>query len=589
MFFKSFLYSTLLCSVAIGAEPFDPNNLTGKACDQRRQLIEYLDQNGVEHIKSDSLTILKFLATSYINSQASNGDTQVLRDQLDTLAEEKDRLQTKADRRKQKKQAIAAEKLSLEQNLSVITAQLQAAEADLSALRSQKNQSTQALEHKITTLTEERDRLQTKADTRKQKKKAIAAEKLSLEQHLSVIRPQLQAAEENLTALQSQKNQLTQALEHKITTLTEERDRLKDEVDSLKEKVLGDQQLEEIVSRFTTYEKQISDLRADLEHRQELSEKLEDSYRETLNSKAQELSDLEQRHQGDLLLIAQLQERIRLLEVRNKTNVSTSESSAPPPPPPAPPSTPPKASQPSKRVPTPMPKPSKKSRDKFDSKSDQTHSADGSKPEELLKGIRGYKRTDEQKIKQIKGEIESGIFKSAFWSPDRHENAKDPQNTSLTMADILLKAMTSRRSALDESIVDQGNNDDGWLDEDQTSAAASSADTKQIPNQLLRNLSTIRQIYRDALGIGYEDQDKQKKWSTDQWLLWESENYKTEEQKKSIDEAIKRYIEENIDSLSTKYANIDFNTVTHQDGTPVALHKPLDESQDPLAQSVVMK
>ncbi len=543
MFFKSFLYSTLLCSVAIGAEPFDPNNLTGKACDQRRQLIEYLDQNGVEHIKSDSLTILKFLATSYINSQASNGDTQVLRDQLDTLAEEKDRLQTKADRRKQKKQAIAAEKLSLEQHLSVITAQLQAAEADLSALRSQENQSTQALEHKI-------------------------------------------------------------------TTLTEERNRLKDEVDSLKEKVLGDQQLEEIVSRFTTYEKQISDLRADLEHRQELSEKLEDSYRETLNSKAQELSDLEQRHQGDLLLIAQLQEQVRLLQEAQQTSASSSaplaqQNGTIPPAPSTPPKTESKSFKRGTRIPTPMPPAGRASAApsasqltgaRLKSQSEQTPLAEQKAPElvghdALMEGIRSRTKTtlslltidQKLKVEGIKADIESGKFVSAFWAPKQQAKESEDLAKSINMTDLLIKAMYSIRKNTEDSDSDGSENDD-WLDDDSSVAAASSSDTQQISPELLHNLSTIRQIYRDALNIGYEDAEKTIKWSMDKWLLWENDNYKTDRQRAKLDAVIMQYIKDNIDKLTTLYEKVDFNSVVQQNGTPVA-----KDSQDSLALSVVMK
>ena len=539
--------------------------------------------------------------------------TEVLSRQINDLETEKSQLQETADNRKAKKDAFKS-------RLAESEAQLQQANSEISALRDQNSRNSELLEN-LQQQSEDASNEQTLASEKfrslnHQHEEAIAAVR-DMRAESGRLKERNLTLEEEIRTLTEEKNSALShqlSLEARVLAAQENIVRLEAEVVTLQTQILDEHQLNNMLSKLKSYELQINELENDLARRQILSDQLEASYQESLRSKDQNIIELEQRHQGDLLLIAQLQEQVRLLQEAQQTSASSSAPNGTIPPAPPAPSTPPKTESKSfkrgTRIPTPMPpagsasaapSASQLTGARLKSQSEQTPLAEQKAPElvghdALMEGIRSRTKTtpslltidQKLKVEGIKADIESGKFVSAFWAPKQQAKESEDLAKSINMTDLLIKAMSGIRKNTEDSDSDGSENDD-WLDDDSSVAAASSSDTQQISPELLHNLSTIRQIYRDALNIGYEDAEKTIKWSMDKWLLWENDNYKTDGQRAKLDAVIMQYIKDNIDTLTTLYAQVDFNSVVQQNGTPVALHKPSDESQDPLAQSVVMK
>ena len=604
---------------------------------EKSQLQEKVDRTKGKNqvLKADTVSLDTELATARNNLQRLEAELTTLQErcdqssqtadalsrQINDLETEKSQLQETANNRKAKKDALKSQKTTLESQLAESEAQLQQANSEISALRDQNSRNSELLEN-LQQQSEDASNEQTLASEKfrslnHQHEEAITAVR-DMRAESGRLKQRNLTLEEEIRTLTEEKNSALShqlSLEAQVLAAKENITRLEAEVVTLQTQILDEHQLSSMLSKLESYELQINDLENDLARRQILSNQLEASYQESLRSKDQNIIELEQRHQGDLLLIAQLQEQVRLLQEAQQTSASSSaplaqQNGTIPPAPSTPPKTGSKSFKRGTRIPTPMPpagnasaapSASQLTGARLKPQSEQTPLAEQEAPElsgrdALLQGIRSRTKTtpssltidQKLKVEGIKADIESGKVVSAFWTPKQQAKESEDLAKSINMADLLIKAMSGIRKSTEDSDSDGSENDD-WLDDDSSVAAASSSDTQQISPELLHNLSTIRQIYRDALNIGYEDAEKTIKWSMDKWLLWENDNYKTDGQRAKLDAVIMQYIKGNIDKLTTLYAQVDFNSVVQQNGTPVALHKPSDESQDPLAQSVVMK
>lgn len=164
-------------------------------------------------------------------------------------------------------------------------------------------------------------------------------------------------------------------------------------------------------------------------------------------------------------------------------------------------------------------------------------------------------------VQKINAEITMGSFTPLFTAVKAKKRPEDKG-----MADVLLDAMKGRRINLENS--DDESSDSGdWSDDDskptpQAAAAAATSSKSDIPedvdpdHELKSTLRKVRHIYRLALDI-----DLYKKWTSDHWLIWEYQNYKTDAQKIDIDGRVDRYITQNKDALSTMYAGINFESI----------------------------
>ncbi len=591
---------------------------------------------------------------------------------------ERDHFQAKSERSKTKTQTLRAEKKKtqleaqlaalqaqqgqaagdaqvLTQQIAALTGERDAAraektqlEAQLAALQAQQGQAAgdaQVLTQQIAALTGERDAARAEKDQLDAQLAALQAQQGQAAGDAQVLTRQIAAltgerdaarAEKDqldaqLTALQAQQGQAAgdaQVLTQQIAALTGERDAAragKDQLDAQLTALQEQQaQLPEVLGRLDTYTTKIAELEQDLATRQRLSQELEEAYRQENQSKAEKISELEVRHQGDLLLITQLQEQVSRLQEAQHAGFSAprvvpeqqaSENTlqpplgAPPPPPPPMPTV--------REDSAAKPKPGKKQA----SSETQTSSSTQQRPSPvdlttarlkpqneqkplaapkapkltLLDQIRGRGThkpksplsADEQiKLAQIKKEITDGKYVSIFWKPEESPSTQNTSSEAPSMFDALKSAMDSRRVGLAKPDDDTSSDGEGWSDSDDDVASRAAPHQSDVPTEVLKQLSTIRQIYREALEIGYEDEAKTTKWTTDRWLLWENKFYKTAGQRSSVDKTIETYIKDNIDDLQNRFGNVNFESIVHKDGAPMATHSTGD-GQDPLLQSVV--
>ena len=164
-------------------------------------------------------------------------------------------------------------------------------------------------------------------------------------------------------------------------------------------------------------------------------------------------------------------------------------------------------------------------------------------------------------LREIKTKIRDGSFTPQFTAIETKNRPEDKG-----MVGVLADAMNGRRINLENS--DDESSDSGdWSDDDskptpQAAAAAATSSKSDIPedvdpdHELKSTLRKVRHIYRLALDI-----DLDKKWTSDHWLIWEYQNYKTDAQKIDIDGRVDRYITQNKDALSTMYAGINFESI----------------------------
>ncbi len=631
---KTILYTTLLCSTVFCAEPFDPNALTGSNRDKIAQLSTYLKSNGCEVSHGESVNSLIQKANNFIalrNQGAAN--TQAFTQQIADLTGEKDYFQTKAARSKAKKRALRDELTASSTQQAQVTADAQALAQQIATLTGERD-----------TARVEKDRLEAQLAALQTQQGQVAGDAQALAQQITAlkaeknwIKDEKEQLEIQLDALQTQQAQATanaQALEQQIAVLKAERDAARTEKDQLETELADLQtqqdQLREVLGRLNTYTSRIAELEQDLATRQHLSQELEEAYRQEQQSQAERISELEMRHQGDILLIVQLQEQLRVLqedqqagfsvptevpEQRASENTHQPPLGGPPPPPPPPPASSEdqtdKPKRTSKKEASSAPQasggaPQRPSAGDITSvrlkpKDEQEPLAERQVPQlegrgALLDQIRtGVSRKqksplsidDQRKLITVKAEIIDGKYVSIFWKPE--ENALAPENTSsepTSMLNLLKKAMGGRRADFTESDDDTSSDNSDWSDSDDDATSPATSHQPAVPKEVLTQLSTIRQIYREALNIGYEDDAKEIKWGTERWLLWEYDFYKTSRQRSSVDAKIETYIKEHFDDLQGRYSNVDFESIVHKDGAPMAPHST-EAGEDPLLQSVV--
>ncbi|MBX3487431.1 MAG: hypothetical protein KF798_05980 [Candidatus Paracaedibacteraceae bacterium] len=596
---KTILYTTLLCSTVFSAEHFDPNALTGSTRAQIAQLHTYLQNNGVTVVPGESVNSLKQKAVSFIASQNREADAaQAIAQQIATLTGERDTART--------------EKVQLETQLTALQARQGQAVGD-----------AQALTQRIELLKGERDYFQAKSERSKTKTQTLRAEKTQLETQL--------------TALQEQQNQAVgdvQALTQRIELLKGEREAARAEKDRLETQLTALTQRIELLkgereaarTEKDRLETQLAALQAQQGQAagdaQAIAQQIAALTGERDTART-EKDQLEVRHQGDLLLITQLQEQVSRLQEAQHAGFSAprvvpeqqaSENTlqpplgAPPPPPPMPIVREDSAAE---------PKPGKKQANsetqtssstqqrlsaadlttaRLKPKDEQTPLAASKAPKlTLLDQIRGRGThkpksplsADEQiKLAQIKKEITEGKYVSIFWKPEESASTQNTSSEAPSMFDAIKSAMDKRRAGVIESNDDTSSDNSDWSDSDDDTSLPAVSPQPDVPTKVLKQLSTIRQIYREALEIGYEDEAKTTKWTTDRWLLWEYEFYKTARQKFSVDEKIGIYIRDNINDLQNRFRTVNFESIVHKDGVPMATHSTGD-GQDPLLQSVV--
>ncbi|XP_070782074.1 centromere-associated protein E-like [Enoplosus armatus] len=238
---------------------------------------------------------------------ACSEETETLLRRVASLTEDRDQLRETLEGLRREKQQLRAElddrMETLQTEMSTLTKKLERVEAEKESSRQTSTEETEALLRRVTSLSEDRDRLQEALEGLRRERQQLRAELETLQTEMRTLTEKLERVEAEKESSRQTSTEETEALLRRVTSLSEDRDRLQETLEGLRrERQQLGAELEDRMDTVQQLEEQLLMYRERQSHAEaeaNASQQLLSDANATVSALREQLSSLDQSSGGD--------------------------------------------------------------------------------------------------------------------------------------------------------------------------------------------------------------------------------------------------------------------------------------------------